>query len=670
MKIICPVKLDNNKGGAHHFLNALFVELEKMGVEIIYTDTPTNKVYPVFINSFLTPINIVKKFWNKGFPILLRLDGSAYAYGRIDDSDKIQEKICRYSDVIIYQSEFSQNILKSYGVTSKSGKVIFNGVDIDTFTPNGEKSKLIKNSGINILYASNSQQHLKGIREYIHLAHLLPKCNFYIASEINIHSLPYNLGGNLPTNITLLGRNKHSELCKILRTVDVFCSPTINDACPNIVLQAMASGTPIWHHDSGGIPEEVAGCGLQISDNPNIDIDFFTKNQTILSEKARNRIIENFTVEKSAVKYFEELSNLNDKVSDGKFKRTIINKCCNLLTKPKAYNPRIRVGYFLNLDFVNPSEYHRIRASAWIRCYQFKKLLKWYGVDIVIDPTNYNNLDLAIIMNRPTVKSVEIAKQLKQKNINFIFDMVTNTLDESKANNIEITTEDIDMTKEIISLSSAISSVSPWLADKVATIHKHSYCIPDAVPYEWYKKPTQKDRIKKPTLIYAGMATKTEGMVGWWEIAKDMGCELITLTEKPCESLIGAKFIKWNYHTFLANCQTADIALCPRINLDLPYNKAHSSFKVDCFLAQSIPVIASRVPSYLQRLNDNDCGFLVDSDDEFKTAISSYLSNNELLTSHSSNAQAKVVDQSTRHIVQEWNKFFRGILIRKRDYIL
>ncbi|MHC4870354.1 MAG: glycosyltransferase [Planctomycetota bacterium] len=664
LKLICPFEIKHDKGGAHHFVRALFAELEKLGVEILCRSMPEANHDIVFINSFLTPFSVVKSFWKNDSPILLRLDGSAYAYGRVDDSDKVQSLICSFADNIVFQSKYCIEALQEYGVTSDTGSVIYNGVDLDLFSPYGERFEVKNNERIKILFAANSGLYFKGIRTYMHLAYSLSKCDFYVASRKGENFFPDSFGGKLPSNIIHLGHLDHGQLSKLLRSVDIFCAPYLNDAAPNVVIQALASGLPVWHSGCGGIPEQVEDCGCVISDNPLTDLEYLLDDKHTLSAKARKRAEDHFSIKSSAEEYFNLLKVMDEKNKRNEYKRSYKDRLLKSITLPSNYFPRIKAGYFLNLDKVKESQYHRIRASAWIRCFQMIDLLKWYGIDVVIDPAEFSDIDIAIIMDRPNNKSMLTAENLRHAEIPFIYDMVTDTLDVCKTRVNEITNEEVCLSERIISMADAVTAVSPWLADRVSEHHANSCFIADPVPYDWYReKKTKSDKNSNLVLGYAGMSCKAIDLIDWWKEAKRRGCRLITLTEKACDFLPGAEFVQWNYNSFSKVCTDIDIGLCPRYELDATYNKAHSSFKVDVFLAQSIPVIASPVPSYLSRLYDNSCGVLVNNTDEFCSALDGFINKDGLLRDTSENCVKSVENSSTRHIVRTWNNFIRGLLV-------
>ncbi|OGV58790.1 MAG: hypothetical protein A2X49_15400 [Lentisphaerae bacterium GWF2_52_8] len=102
----------------------------------------------------------------------------------------------------------------------------------------------------------------KGAKYVLKVAELLknnPEFHFYlIGNQHNDMSCGHLITGNFFNNVTHLGPVLDQvELAKYMRSSDVLIFPSESDYCPNTVLEAMASGLPVWYHNSGGTPELV-----------------------------------------------------------------------------------------------------------------------------------------------------------------------------------------------------------------------------------------------------------------------------------------------------------------------------------------------------------------------------------------------------------------------------
>jgi glycosyltransferase involved in cell wall biosynthesis len=69
--------------------------------------------------------------------------------------------------------------------------------------------------------------------------------------------------------VIFAGPYRRAEAPAVYRGADAYLITTHNDACPNVVLEALASGLPVLYAASGGVPElvgEEAGVGLAVPD--------------------------------------------------------------------------------------------------------------------------------------------------------------------------------------------------------------------------------------------------------------------------------------------------------------------------------------------------------------------------------------------------------------------
>ncbi|HLV79914.1 MAG TPA: glycosyltransferase, partial [Chthonomonadaceae bacterium] len=59
----------------------------------------------------------------------------------------------------------------------------------------------------------------------------------------------------LDGRILLPGRRPHAEVPDWISACDVYCLPSRREGCPNVVLEALASGRPVVATNVGGVPE-------------------------------------------------------------------------------------------------------------------------------------------------------------------------------------------------------------------------------------------------------------------------------------------------------------------------------------------------------------------------------------------------------------------------------
>src|SRR5262249_36781248 len=72
-----------------------------------------------------------------------------------------------------------------------------------------------------------------------------------ILDKLKARTLELGLG----PNIRFAGRQLHTEIPHWMSACDVFCLPSYAEGCPNVILEALASGRPVVASRVGGIPE-------------------------------------------------------------------------------------------------------------------------------------------------------------------------------------------------------------------------------------------------------------------------------------------------------------------------------------------------------------------------------------------------------------------------------
>jgi glycosyltransferase involved in cell wall biosynthesis len=75
-------------------------------------------------------------------------------------------------------------------------------------------------------------------------------------------------------HVALMGAVAHDTLGDWFRAADLLCLPSHNEGVPNVVLEAMACGTPVVATRVGGIPEvlpEYAGVLVPVQDQPALE---------------------------------------------------------------------------------------------------------------------------------------------------------------------------------------------------------------------------------------------------------------------------------------------------------------------------------------------------------------------------------------------------------------
>lgn len=244
---------------------------------------------------------------------------------------KENQKVLETVDKVIVVSDYIKNkIIQTWGI-KYADKIytLYNGIDITRFKPTPKRE--IEKAHYNIVFHGRVTQE-KGIDVLL---------NSLLRSSINNIKLTI-IGGSwygthnknkflkeveelskrLHIEVKFTGYIDYHEVPKYLDLADLVVLPSIwDDPFPLVVLEAMASNKIIISTNSGGIPEALEGVGIIIDKNKSKEetVKSLTEkietvvqdyeNHLILGDLARQRAIENFTIEKMYIKFSEILND-------------------------------------------------------------------------------------------------------------------------------------------------------------------------------------------------------------------------------------------------------------------------------------------------------------------------------------------------------------------------
>lgn len=169
------------------------------------------------------------------------------------------------ADYVVYQSRFAHRWWEqTFGKTPVENTVIWNGVDLAEFSPDGVESPPTDRVRVQVV-----EGHLKGGFEIgLEIAAgfgtaLQKKINLpvevVITGEVN-QTHARRLVQTYPNlRIRLTGVVPPGEIPGLNRQAHLFLSTDLHAACPNSVIEALACGTPVAAFATGALPELVLG---------------------------------------------------------------------------------------------------------------------------------------------------------------------------------------------------------------------------------------------------------------------------------------------------------------------------------------------------------------------------------------------------------------------------
>jgi glycosyltransferase involved in cell wall biosynthesis len=267
-------------------------------------------------------------YTNKDYENLYRRNRD-FSMNRIKTNFEIQLGL-KFADHVIYQSLFSKLMADRYLYNrNKDFSVIYNGVDIEAFKPDGHKVQRkfvmsihgnmrdtdILNCSLKLfemLFLSESFEFYKSINLMI-IGTMTPDVKKLYedicrnSSIISQHSRAY-------------GAVDKIQLAQLLPTSDLSIHLMSGDACPNAVLESMACGVPILCQSFGGQAELAGEAGIVVQSEGEFDYSkelikschdkllLNSEGFNNLKFKARKRAEDYFSLEIMGSKYQDVLN--------------------------------------------------------------------------------------------------------------------------------------------------------------------------------------------------------------------------------------------------------------------------------------------------------------------------------------------------------------------------
>jgi glycosyltransferase involved in cell wall biosynthesis len=285
---------DKPAGGGNNFLKYLALSLEQRNLL-------TQKIRDadiILINSHHNIIkNILIKFFFKRKIFVHRVDGKL----SLHRTSKIWDNLVELQNLIIanatiFQSNWSKQIWAKT-LNSMNYRIILNQADSKIFKV-AQPKRLSK--PFTLAYLSFSQNKNKG-------GSLIK----WLEKEQNNFNIVLNTIGSEITDKDKLKSGKVSQqtIAGRLSECHALIYPSLNDACSNVILEALAMGLPVIALNSGGNPEIVGNAGVLFSDKNEIQkaIKEIQKNYFQYSRNAL-KITSNLNSIEKYLEYFKELT--------------------------------------------------------------------------------------------------------------------------------------------------------------------------------------------------------------------------------------------------------------------------------------------------------------------------------------------------------------------------
>lgn len=219
--------------------------------------------YPDILAAYL-----LSRQYKKPFVVTIRGREALYL-GERGGRKRLLDWCLQRADGIVTLSSELADLAIEIGVPRQKVQVILNGVNSSNFyTTSREEARMSLGLPVHkkLLISVGSLIERKGHHEIIKLVPELNKkfdLDFYIIGDINpegdfstrIRGLIKGLG---LTNVHFVNKINHSDLAHWYNAADLFCLATKGEGCPNVVMEALACGTPVIITNVGAVPDIVA----------------------------------------------------------------------------------------------------------------------------------------------------------------------------------------------------------------------------------------------------------------------------------------------------------------------------------------------------------------------------------------------------------------------------
>ncbi len=286
----------------------------------LFPNSPTSPTLLYLVSSALPPHLpvLLRAAKHAGCPIVLNQNGVAYPAWHPQgwaEANRPLAAAYHAADYVFWQSEFCRISADRFlGSREGAGEILFNPVDTQVFTPRATT----RPAGAPVILVSGSHLYRfrleSAILAFARFRKSHPASRLIVAGRYcwgpdeatcrrEIRDVALQAG--VDEGIDWRGTYTQAEAPALLREADSLLHPTYNDACPRLVVEAMACGLPVVYSASGGVPELVgpeAGVGLPAPrdwdtlhppqpDALAVALETVLSNQTAMSAAARHRAV-------------------------------------------------------------------------------------------------------------------------------------------------------------------------------------------------------------------------------------------------------------------------------------------------------------------------------------------------------------------------------------------
>jgi glycosyltransferase involved in cell wall biosynthesis len=287
----------------------------------------------LYLGSTWLPRDLRPLLWlarRRGATIVLNQDGVGYPGWAGDGTEAFNRPLRRVLSVaehVLYQSQFCKRSADEFlGPPQGSWEVLYNAVDVERFVP----AERPPDGGPFLLLGGDQYQAYRlelGLETLAALLPAYPEAQLLVSGRLITPVEPLVARLRLEGHVHVLGRYAQRDAPALFQTAHVLLHTKVNDPCPSLVIEAMASGLPVVYPESGGVPELVgddAGVGVAHPDSWERDeppesealaeaVALLLSDRDRYAAAARKRAVERFALEPWLDRHSELFAHLSER---------------------------------------------------------------------------------------------------------------------------------------------------------------------------------------------------------------------------------------------------------------------------------------------------------------------------------------------------------------------
>jgi len=200
-----------------------------------------------------------------GIPYVVKVHGSDLNVQAASRLRRMQiGPALREADAVVAVSDALATRAVALGARADTVETLYNGVDTALFHP-GDRDDARRRLGLPahrriVLFVGNLKA-AKGCLDLLDAFAQVARihddaCLVFVGDGAERHALPRRAASlGCASALCVIGAVDHAATADWFRAADLLCLPSHNEGVPNVVLEAMACGTPVVATRVGGIPE-------------------------------------------------------------------------------------------------------------------------------------------------------------------------------------------------------------------------------------------------------------------------------------------------------------------------------------------------------------------------------------------------------------------------------